>query len=73
MTKAEQRAAKLRHYYIQERRRRLKAEHKRRQVERAAEQAAARAGPPRWLTAIPGPTAEELGIVQRSRDARLTT
>jgi hypothetical protein len=35
------------------RRQRLKAEYKRNELERAREQAAARAGPPPWLTVIP--------------------
>jgi hypothetical protein len=48
--------------YRKWRRQRLKAEVRRNQAERAAEQARARAGPPPWLTAIPGPTAAELGV-----------
>jgi hypothetical protein len=73
MTKAERRAEKLQRHCQRQRRERLKDEARRREAVRAAEQAAARTGPPRWLTMIPGPTAEELGIVQCSRDTGLTS
>jgi hypothetical protein len=52
MTKAERRAEKLWYQHRWQRRQRLKAEVRRNQAEREAEQAAARAGPPPWLSTI---------------------
>jgi hypothetical protein len=53
MTKAADQAENAQREYRRQRRLRLEAEARRNQAERAAEQVAACAGPPPWLTVIP--------------------